>query len=236
MARILHVENEARWQEIISEILANHNVDSARSYAKALELLNEGAPYQLALVDFNLVNDKDQLGGQILDFLLLEKRHKDTRRIVITGSPPPGPVRASLFDRYLLEEIIIKDELTAPDLIRVVEAALARPVNEIPMHVKLMKSDLVQRFREWRNAVRTDLRDQVQAAEEFKYNAAQVHGSSLARAQAELEAAEARLEEFAQKALVFESRIDKVGNEAEIDAATSALEELAIRFPHAGRH
>jgi CheY-like chemotaxis protein len=236
MARILHVENEARWREIIRQILGNHLVDSASSYEEALELLNGGAPYQLALVDLNLVSNRDQLGGQILDFLLLEERHKDTRRVVITGSPPPGPVRASLFDRYVLEEIIIKDELTAPDLRRVVETALARLKDEIPLNVKLMKSELLQRFREWRNTVRTDLRTQVRFAEEFAYNAARVHGSSLARAEAELEAAESRLEEFAREALTFESRFDKVENEADIDAANSALGELETRFRPAERN
>jgi predicted nucleotide-binding protein len=124
MARIIHVEDEDEWIQQIRRALADHHVDSARNYPEALALISGGAVYDLALVDLNLEEDDDRLGGEVLD--LLKADYPATRRIVVTGRPPAGGMRANILRRYGADEIIIKGTTTLPDLRRVVAAALAR--------------------------------------------------------------------------------------------------------------
>src|SRR5579859_5552258 len=124
MARILHVENEQSWIDIVRRQLADHQVDSADTFEKALILLRDSPPYDLALVDLNLERENDGLGGQLLDMLKIE--HAGTRRIVVTARPPSGGVMANIFKRYDADEILIKGQLGLPDLRLAVSNSLGR--------------------------------------------------------------------------------------------------------------
>lgn len=130
MARILHVENEPDWIEIVRRALADHDVDSADSYEKALILIRDSPPYDLALVDLNLERENDGLGGEILDLLQVE--HPATRRIVATARPPSGSVTRNIFDRYGADEVLIKGQLGLPDLRRAVSASLSKATDHQP--------------------------------------------------------------------------------------------------------
>lgn len=123
MARIIHIEDEDEWIQHMRRALADHQVDSARTYEEALSLISGNAPYDLALVDLHLGESNDLLGGEVLD--LLKADYPATPRIVITGSPPPGGMGANILRRYMAVELIIKGTTTLPDLRRAVAEALA---------------------------------------------------------------------------------------------------------------
>jgi CheY-like chemotaxis protein len=169
VARILHVEDKLIWLDIIKTRLKDHHVDSADSLERAIDYLQSGAPYDLALVDLNLSDDSDQRGGEVLD--LLREVYPGTRRVVITGSPPVGPVRATVFERYDVEEIIIKGQFDAPGLRRVVEEALARTPSGLSVEFRLKRSELRQRYRDWRRRISDEIRHEARKAEEHKFDA-----------------------------------------------------------------
>jgi len=71
MARILLVDNDLDWLELISRSLPNYQVDQAATFGEALEWLQSGAAYDVAIVDLNLTNSAnwnsdDLLGGEVL--------------------------------------------------------------------------------------------------------------------------------------------------------------------------
>ncbi|HCT80384.1 MAG TPA: hypothetical protein DGG94_08045 [Micromonosporaceae bacterium] len=151
MAKILHVDDESFWRDIVSKALSHdHLVHSTGSYEGALELIRSvrDEPYDLALVDLNLVDDHDYLGGEILDHL--RESHPNVRRIVVTGSPPSGPLRARLLDRYDVDEIIIKSQHGPPELRGTVERILRgmRPQDEQPGTSPRMRLAR-ERFTDW---------------------------------------------------------------------------------------
>lgn len=124
MARIIHVEDDSEWIKFARKALADHTVDSANTYIEALLLIRDNPPYDLALVDLNLERNVDRLGGEILD--VLKADYPTTRRIVVTGQPPAGGLRDNLFERYGLDDVIIKGEATLPGIRRIVAGALRR--------------------------------------------------------------------------------------------------------------
>ena len=124
MARILHVDDDESWRQLIKRRLGDHHIDSAESLQEAIGLLQTESPYDVALVDLNLVTDSDHEGGELLD--LMRIRYPFTRRILVTGSPPGGPMRKNIFDRYDVVDILIKRDMDTSDLRRVVEEAIAQ--------------------------------------------------------------------------------------------------------------
>jgi CheY-like chemotaxis protein len=122
LARILHVDDDEEWRKLIKSRLGDHHVDSAETLQDAISLLQAGPPYDVALVDLNLATDSDRQGGDLLD--LMRIRYPSTFRVLVTGRPPAGSVRRNVFERYGVEEIIIKSNLDMPDLRRVVEEAI----------------------------------------------------------------------------------------------------------------
>lgn len=230
MSRILHVEDEPEWTSLTRQALADHRVDCAETYNAALSFLQEHPPYDLALVDLNLVSDNDLLGGEILD--LLRARYPMTRRIVVTGSPPKGAVRTNIFERYGVEEIIIKGALSLPDLRRVVEDALSRGPNEVPQDVKLRRSELRQRLRDWRRdrEALSRIRLRMQEANEFLRNAGRAHGQSARRAKDELDELRSNQETFQQECAALEARLDGIRSMDDTMSALAELERLEATY------
>jgi CheY-like chemotaxis protein len=133
MARILLVEDDEEWVYLIREALAQHVVHTANSYDGAMEALRQGVVYDVAIVDLNLVKPpgpgarvrlrgtvRDMLGGNILD--LLRKEYPQTRRIALTGLPP-GKVR-EILDRYDVDDLLLKGDMTVPAVQEAVLASL----------------------------------------------------------------------------------------------------------------
>jgi CheY-like chemotaxis protein len=229
MARILHVEDNSDWRELVRRRLGDHHVDSAASLQEAVDLLQSGQSYQVALVDLNLETDSDQLGGEILD--LIQLRYPDTRRIVVTGSPPPGPVRKNVFERFDAQEILIKRDTDIPELRRVIEEAIGDPVNILPQPLRLQRSGLKQRFRDWERDQASALRAQIQNAEEHLEDTRRVSAPIIRqRAQRILDDVKAREVEFTTECRHLRELIDAVSNGTELAAALEALDAAEDRF------
>lgn len=228
MSRILHVEDESIWRDFVKKALADHHLDSAASYDEALRYLQGSAPYDLALVDLDLINPGDLLGGEILD--LLRARYPVTRRVVVTGSPPRGPLRTNIFERYEVEEIIIKGELALPDLRRVVEGALDQRMSGVPQDVKLRKSGLRQRFRDWQRSQASLMNDKVHDAEEYLRNAEKLHGHSGRRAQEVLSAVQAQRDLFKGDCEDIEDLLDGVVAMRDVFNVLEELERIEAKY------
>jgi CheY-like chemotaxis protein len=121
--RILLVENSPEWQDSIRRGLPDHEVDMAPSYDEALAFLDVGPEYALAIVDLNL-NDSgtysplDMLGGDVLEHL--RDNYPSTRRIALTGFP--SATVHEIFERYDIDDLLLKQSLTIADLRKAVRA------------------------------------------------------------------------------------------------------------------
>src|SRR6516165_9892745 len=128
MAKILHVEDDQVWIDIVRESLGEHRVDSARSQTEAVRLLLDSAePYDVALIDFEL-GDAGGAGGELLD--LLKWRYPNVQPVVLTGRIPGGALFAGVFDRYKVFDLLAKQDFDAARLRRVVEAASASTMDD----------------------------------------------------------------------------------------------------------
>ncbi len=224
MAKILHVEDQHHWIEVIRRALTDHDLDSAESFDKAINFLESKAPYDLALVDLNLIDNADLQGGEILD--LLRARHPTTRRVVVTGNPPEGPVRANIFDRYEVEEIIIKGQFYLRDLRKVVEDALGRGADNLPQGVKLLKSELRQRLRDWQRNQGDLVNRRVREAEEYAHNAERVHEQAGKRARENLDVVLNQRALFLEDSDRLDSQIDSISTVGDSRPVAEFLERL----------
>lgn len=125
--RILVVEDDRDWGNLVSRALPTYHVHVVTSFREAREALRTNAPYDVAIVDFNLLDSvqglDDRLGLDILK--LLRTEYPATVRIGMAGSLP-GSVR-SMFDQFGLSDILIKGQgLRLSDFRDVVRQALAR--------------------------------------------------------------------------------------------------------------
>jgi CheY-like chemotaxis protein len=228
VARILHVEDNADWQELIRRRLKDHHVDSAGSQEQAVDYLQRGAKYDLALVDLNLETDSDLGGGEVLD--LLRNVYPDTRRVVVTGSPPAGSVRANVFERFDVEEIIIKGQLDTPDLRRVVEEALTRTSSDLPQSLRLRRSELRQRYRDWHRRLASNLRKQIRVAEEHISDAARVSEQTKRRAASSLEAVKSSIGAFEEVSSKLRIMLDNIKSSEDLARAADALDAAEDEF------
>jgi CheY-like chemotaxis protein len=228
MARILHVEDEPEWIEITKRALADHRVDSASNYREALDLICGKAPYDLALVDLNLECDDDGLGGEILDILRLD--YPATLRIVVTARPPSGSVRANIFERYGAEEILIKGKLALPDLRRAVAEALSSEHVDLPQTVRIRKSELVQRYMDWRDRLEQQVQTSIFKAEEYVENVRRIHGQAMAEAQAKLAGWRALKERLKTECAQLEATFNGIHSMEEALSAMGKLEQAESRF------
>jgi response regulator RpfG family c-di-GMP phosphodiesterase len=226
VARILHVEDEPEWIGFTRRALADHHVDSASSFDDALALIQDHPAYELALVDLDLTADGDRLGGEILDKLKAD--HPSTRRIVVTGRPPEGPLRANIFERYDVEEIIIKGKTTLPDLRKVVTEVLRNSSrDDIPQDVKVRRSELTQRYRDWHWRVDSIIRSKLRDQQEFIRNSGRLDKESERYALSELERRQAVQDRFRRESEELEALLSNVTNMPGADSAAERLDRVA---------
>lgn len=151
MIRILLVENDKEWRDSVTRALPTYQVEAASTYDDALRLMAEGASYEVAIVDLNLIDSADRnagdlLGGEVL--LQLRRDHPATRRIALTAWPP-GAVRGEVLDRYGVDELLIKSHLTLSGLREVVESSLERSAVVLPAQARAKLSALEDNVRSW---------------------------------------------------------------------------------------
>jgi CheY-like chemotaxis protein len=228
LARILHVDDDEAWRRLIKSRLGDHYVDSAASLQEAIGLLQRESEYDVALVDLNLATDSDRQGGDLLD--LMRIRYPATRRILVTGSPPPGSVRKNVFERYDVEEIIIKSTTDMPDLRRVVEEAIAQGSDRLSQSLRLSRSALRQRFREWERTQADRLMDEMRVAEDRMRDAEKAGGRGRFRTQVAAEAVAQRRVEFRLACDRLHDLLENIENEEQFDAALAALSAAEAQF------
>jgi CheY-like chemotaxis protein len=233
MARILHVENEQEWIEIVRRQLADHQVDSADTFEKALILLRDSPAYDLALVDLNLERDNDGLGRELLDLLKIE--HPGTRRIVVTARPPSGGVMANIFERYGADEILIKGQLGLPDLRLAVSNSLGK-INKVeaaePPSQELTrgKAALRQRFRDWSEHVERVIHERTTKAAEYLSNAERLHRHAMHRAKVMLDGWHDLQKRFSAECTRLDTLFAKIDTVAQLRSAVEELEHVETRF------
>jgi CheY-like chemotaxis protein len=226
VARIIYVEDESAWLELTRTALIGHQVDAADSFRKAVALIRENEPYDLALVDLNLGHGDDRLGAEILDLLRMD--YPGTRRIVVTGHPPIGGLRANIFERYGVEEIIIKGSTTLPDLRKIVTEVLrADPSVNVTQDFKVDKSELAQRYRDWHAHLETIIRTKIREAQDDARKPGRMRNRPA-------NTNESRLlllrEEFVRAAADFESALAEATSMPDITAASAQLGQLISKF------
>jgi CheY-like chemotaxis protein len=148
MNRVLLVDNDLEWLGSMYRALPGYDVDKAQSYDDAVDLLDRGPAYDVAVVDLNLIDSGDGLGGDILS--RLRRDHPRTRRIALTAWPP-GAVRKEIFGRYDVDELLLKAHMSLSLLRQVVQMALARTADDISSDVKALRSERWEDFRAWRD-------------------------------------------------------------------------------------
>jgi CheY-like chemotaxis protein len=228
VARILHVDDEESWRRIVKESLADHHVESARSLNEAVRILGSAAPFDVALVDLVLTGAGDVDGGELLD--LLRSRYPSTGRVVITGNPPGGGLRRTIFERFDVEEVIIKGQLDVPDLRRVVEEAVSRNRDELSQELRLSRSALRQRFRDWRRNLGARIRNDLNIANEHLDDARRVSSQSRRRAEIAVEEAKRMEAAFRARCSELAESMNSIQSVDELNIALEALDAAEEEF------
>jgi CheY-like chemotaxis protein len=151
MAKVLLVENDGLWLDLIRGALPEYEVYKAQSYKEALELLGGGVTYDVAIVDLNLLpkGANDKLGGELLKYMRVH--YPTIRRIVLTGEPPTST--RGVFDEYDPEDLLLKDHMDMSVVRRVVETALEHAAGDVPDKFKFEKLQLRNSLRSWKEPV-----------------------------------------------------------------------------------
>jgi len=146
--RILLVDDEPAYGELIGRALPEYHLDFAESYDEALDRLRVGLPYDVAIVDLNLISRKvkDQLGKKVLAHLLAN--YPSTRRIAMTGASP-GSVW-EVFEKFQVDDLLFKQRLDLDDVGVVVEAALARASGAVPPALRAERTKLWDRLHKFK--------------------------------------------------------------------------------------
>lgn len=121
--RILYVEDDPVFVDIVRQALPDYIVEEADALGPALRMLETRAhEFSLVLVDANLTDLDDRAGYEVLEYL--QERCPGLPRILVTASRLTGPVTSSFIQRYGLSELLLKDHQMVPGLRTSVSAAL----------------------------------------------------------------------------------------------------------------
>lgn len=221
MAKILHVEDDRDWIDVIRRALAEHHVDSAGSYEAALQYLHVGAPYDLALVDLHLRGVGDLLGEELLD--LLRVRHSRTHRIVITGAPPSDSALRTLIERFDVDGILIKGKITMAELRRMVDESLTRDT-PVSVDVRVRISELQLEFGRWQRSADHVIGAGILDAQRQVVGSEAVGGLSSLRANNMLKSLLSKRAAFLRECDRLEARLRNIGS---LEEAILAAEEFA---------
>lgn len=228
LARILYVENEEFWRDLVTRRLSSHRVDVVDSLAAAIALLDSEPAYAVVLVDLNLEHETDALGGELLDFLLT--RYPATKRIIVTGRPPGGGIRRKIFERYDVEELIIKSNLELPDLLRAVEEAIEAGTGELPQALRLNRSVVRQQFRDWRRILLNRLREERRDAEARLADASRASPQVLQLEQHAVARARDVEARFRERCAELHTMLDNISTEQDLNTAIDALDSAEEEF------
>jgi CheY-like chemotaxis protein len=231
VARIIYVEDEPEWLDLTRHALAGHQMDAASTFQEAVGLI-QANDYDLALVDLNLQESNDRLGGEILDLLRLD--HPDTRLIVVTAHPPIGGLRANIFVRYGVDEVILKGPTTLPDLRRIVTEVLrGDPAADIATDTKIARSELMQRYLDWHGHLERVIRTGTREADGGGGRPGRKRRPNGVTSNDSKHWVQLR-EDFVRVSISFEQTLSAATELPGIEAANEQLNELIDEF--ASRH
>jgi response regulator RpfG family c-di-GMP phosphodiesterase len=238
MTRILLVDNDPAWLDSMKRSLPGYEVDTAESYEGARALIQREMVYEVAIVDLNLVdshdhNPGDLLGGEIL--LELRRDRPSTRRIALTGWPPSS-VRREVFDKYDVDDLLLKKSMSLAVLREVVRVALARTPVIVAPKVREQASELWETFRGWREDLRRLLNQRLRTVQNDLRGAGRLrdddekYAQTVAALEARRAALESRKDSFSQECSRLEALLVGITSTADIAVVSREVEEARRKF------
>lgn len=235
MSRILLIEDDSEWLELITRALPEYTVDRAQSYGEAIALLGSGVTYDVAIVDLNLLDGAhDQLGGRILE--IMRDSYPSTSRIALTG----GPLTAvkAVFDEYALDDlllkgsdgVLLKDKIDLAVLRNVVKNALRqRGPDDVLDNLLVEEREIRNGVLSWRSNALQRMAPRMRTLENDVADAGRV-GKQAANSAAELEALKARMQDLEAKCSEILELLSNMRSNEDMALARELFESLKRTF------
>jgi CheY-like chemotaxis protein len=212
---------------LIRRALPEYDVDLAQSYDDALAKLAAGVIYDVAIVDLNLlITGRDLLGGRLLE--IMRDQYPSIRRIALTGLPPTA-LKAAIFDRYDVDDLLLKQDIDLAALREAVGTALRRTTNDVPRELKAEKSAMSTSLRTWKASVLLRLNRRAQTLENDVLEAGRV-GKQIEDSAKELAAIEARKRYLEAECSGVAALVSRVRFQQEMMQASQEFERLKSIF------
>jgi hypothetical protein len=229
MASMLLIDNETEWLDRICKAFPEHDVDQAQTYHDALALLrDDGATYDVAIVDLNLLPEgNDRLGGVILEFMI--DSYPSIRRIALTGEPPTA--MKALFDRYKLDDLLLKSDIDLAVVRDVVGAALAQITGAVPRGLKAEGSGMLTSLRSWKAGIMAGLDQRARTLRNDVLDA-QREGKKAEDSARELEALEATMRNLDAEYSELSKLISGIRSDQDLVQASQEFEQLKNKYEH----
>jgi CheY-like chemotaxis protein len=226
MARVLLVENEGVWLNLIRQALPEFEVDQAQSFESARALLDDNVPYDVAIVDLNLLKrGRDRLGGRLLE--IMKRDRPEIRRIGMTGVPPTA-VR-ELFERYGLDDLLLKTDIDLAVVRDVVETALKRVGSDVADDFRVEKLELKNSLDPWRYITLLRMRQRAQTLENDIRDAERV-GKKADDSVKELAALETRINNLEAECAELTVMVSNMSSDADAIRVKEEFERLRSSY------
>jgi response regulator RpfG family c-di-GMP phosphodiesterase len=226
MARVLLVDDAPEWQDLLRRALPTYQVAVADSYEKALECLEE-VPYEVAVVDLNLLDSthRDELGAELLT--LLRNDHPTTRRIGLTGVPPAAVMRLGI--EYGLDELLLKAEVKLAEIRSIVSASVEKAYADVPRDVRAARADLWDKAILWKRHRLRHL-DRIEEIRHQDLREAESAGRSGEGAQSALTELQAMKRKLLSKAKAFFNALSKARSDDDVKRMSAEFSRLTGDF------
>jgi len=228
--QILIVDDEPEWLGLLTRLFPDHIVDAVQSFEEALQRVESpGRRYDIAIVDLNLLNDEDRLGGDILGSLYRNSR--STLRIAVTGTPE-GSMRRDVLDQYHVEDVFIK----GGKLARLRAIVLRPPSGPEPdmsadAVLEKLRSELRENIQALKATVLGDLNQQIaEQQNDRRFSGRQRSRREQEDFTAQLGRLRSLQDAFARECAVAEETLDGMSSTEDGEAAARAVGELTDRW------
>jgi hypothetical protein len=140
-------------------------------------------------------------------------------------------LRANIFERYGVEEVIIKGHTTLPDLRRIVTEVLhADSSVNATQEFKVRKSELSQRYRDWHGQLEGIIRTRIREAQNDTRGPGRAHGEAGDHTNRDENRLLLLREEFVRQTADFETVLSGAADVPEIIAAGDQMDRMMMRF------
>jgi response regulator RpfG family c-di-GMP phosphodiesterase len=225
MARILLVDDDPEWQELLRKALPTYQVTVAGSYENALNCLEE-APYEVAIVDLNLLGShSDELGKELLE--LLRRDYPTTRRIGLTGFPPSAVKKLLLL--YDLDDLLLKAEAKLSEIRDVVKASVDRAYDDVSEDVRTARASLWNKAASRKQEYRQHL-NRIEASQHQELDDAESAGRSSEDTRRALTALQATKKELLSRTKEFFSTLSQARTHEDLSRISTEFNRLTNDF------